>query len=214
LVLKRPHDLTHCGQKILPVCYFAKTDAARTPILPFVYLTKKGSAMRKIVASSLAVTTLFALSACGAEPTTTQTDSSASTSETAPAAAASTPKPAPEPAPEPEVTPASFAELTGDASAGEKLFIKCKTCHVIEDGVNRVGPHLYGVVGRVAGGVEGFNYSKANAQSGVTWSGETLFEFLEAPQTYMKGTRMAFPGIKDARQRADLIAYLEANGEV
>ena len=160
--------------------------------------------MRKIVASSLAVTTLFALSACGAEPTSTQTDSPASTSETAPAAAA----------PEPEITPASFAELTGDAAAGEKLFIKCKTCHVIEDGVNRVGPHLYGIVGRVAGGVEGFNYSKANAQSGITWSGETLFEFLEAPQTYMKGTRMAFPGIKDAQERADLIAYLEANGEV
>ncbi|MGB3710776.1 MAG: cytochrome c family protein, partial [Erythrobacter sp.] len=90
----------------------------------------------------------------------------------------------------------------------------CKTCHVLEEGENRVGPHLYGVVGREAGSVEGFNYSDANANSGITWNEDVLFEYLENPQEYLPGTRMAFPGIRDAQERADLIAYLDANGEV
>lgn len=162
--------------------------------------------MRQIIATSIAATSLLALAACGGQQEAPAEETAAAPAEEA--------APAPAPEPEPEMTEVAYADLTGDAAAGEKVFIKCKTCHVLEEGQNRVGPHLYGVVGREAGSVEGFNYSTANSESGITWTKDVLFDYLEAPQTYLKGTRMAFPGIKDAQERADLIAYLEANGEV
>ncbi|MDJ0979624.1 MAG: cytochrome c family protein [Erythrobacter sp.] len=112
------------------------------------------------------------------------------------------------------MTEVAYADLTGDAAAGKTAFAKCMACHVQEERVNRVGPHLYGVVGRVAGSVEGFNFTPANSGSGNTWTKDVLFEYLEAPQEYLKGTRMAFPGIKDPQERADLIEYLEVNGEI
>ncbi len=104
---------------------------------------------------------------------------------------------------------ASYASLTGDAAKGEKIFAQCKACHVAEPGVNRVGPSLHGVVGRTAGSIAGFNYSKANKGSGVTWTEEVLFTYLEAPQKFMPGTRMAFAGLKKPQDRADVIAYLK-----
>ncbi|MGB3806013.1 MAG: cytochrome c family protein [Erythrobacter sp.] len=159
--------------------------------------------MKKLFASAVAMTSLVALSACGGGNDDAADDT----------AATETPA-TPEPAAEPEMTDVAFSELEGDASAGETVFVKCKTCHVLEEGENRVGPHLYGVVGREAGSVEGFNYSDANANSGITWNEDVLFEYLENPQEYLPGTRMAFPGIRDAQERADLIAYLDANGEV
>ncbi len=161
--------------------------------------------MRKSLLSSLALGSLVAVSACGG-----QADQNASSE---PAATEAAPAPAPA-APEPAVEEVAYADLTGDAAAGQKVFIKCQTCHVLEEGQNKVGPHLEGVVGRTAGSVEGFNYSTANADSGIVWSKDILFEYLENPQEYIPGTRMAFPGIKDAQERADLIEYLAANGEV
>jgi cytochrome c len=104
---------------------------------------------------------------------------------------------------------ASLASLTGDAAKGEKVFAQCKACHVVEPGVNRVGPSLHGVVGRTAGSIAGFNYSKANKESGVTWNAEVLFTYLEAPQKFMPGTRMAFGGLKNPQDRADVIAFLK-----
>lgn len=164
--------------------------------------------MRKIVLSTVALTSLVALSACGESPASQDAAAEPeATAETETAEAAEPEAPA-----EPEVA-LTFADLTGDASAGETVFIKCKTCHLMEEGRNGVGPSLYGVVGREAGSMEGFNYSDANANSGVTWTPEVLFEYLEAPRDFMPGTRMAFPGIADAQERADLIAYLETNGE-
>lgn len=165
--------------------------------------------MRQFIATSIAATSLLALAACGGQQQAPAEETAAAPAEATPAEAAPV-----EAAPEAEVVEVAYADMTGDAAAGGKVFVKCKTCHVLEDGVNRVGPHLYGVVGREAGSVDGFNYSTANSESGITWSKDILFEYLEAPQTYLKGTRMAFPGIKDAQERADLIAYLEANGEV
>jgi cytochrome c len=85
---------------------------------------------------------------------------------------------------------------------------------LLEDGKNGVGPCLHGVVGRAAGSIGGFNYSEANAISGITWMPELLFEYLESPSDCMPGTRRAFSGIKDTQERVDLIVYLEANGEV
>jgi cytochrome c len=104
---------------------------------------------------------------------------------------------------------ASYASFTGDAAKGEKVFAQCKACHVAEAGKNRVGPSLWAVVGRTAGTIPGFTYSKANKDSGVTWSEDVLFTYLEAPQKFMPGTRMAFAGLKKPQDRADVIAYLK-----
>lgn len=104
------------------------------------------------------------------------------------------------------------AGLTGDPEAGRRVFARCRTCHVLDQGVNRVGPSLYGIFGREAGTVEGFRYSDANSNSGITWSQEVMFEYLENPREYMPGTIMAFPGLRGEQDRADVIAYITANG--
>jgi cytochrome c len=111
------------------------------------------------------------------------------------------------------MTDVAFADLTGDASAGETVFAQCRTCHLVEEGMNGVGPSLHGVVGREAGAIDGFNYSDANANSDITWTPEVLFEYLEAPREYLPGTRMAFPGLKDPQDRVDVIAYLDQTDE-
>ena len=102
---------------------------------------------------------------------------------------------------------------SADVAAGEKVFALCRSCHVLEDGVNRVGPSLYKVVGRKSGSVAGFSYSDANKNSGVTWTTDVLFKYLEDPKGFMPGTKMAFPGIKDAQDRANLVAYLESQSK-
>lgn len=107
-----------------------------------------------------------------------------------------------------------IAGLTGDPAAGRRVFVRCQTCHVIEEGVNRTGPSLYGIFGRTAGTVEGFRYSNANANSGVVWDAENMFEYLENPRAFIPGTIMAFPGIRSAQERADVIAYIKDNGGV
>ncbi|QLC22464.1 cytochrome c family protein [Parasphingopyxis sp. CP4] len=106
-----------------------------------------------------------------------------------------------------------FAEFTGDAAAGETVFSQCRACHVVDPGVNRTGPTLHNIVGAEAGQIDGFNYTDANANSGIVWTPEKLFQYLERPQRIIPGTRMAFAGLSDPQDRADLIAYLEANSE-
>ncbi len=106
----------------------------------------------------------------------------------------------------------AYASLTGDAASGKSAFIQCRTCHVVDPGMNRVGPSLANIVGREAGTVPGFNYSKANAESGITWTEEKLFQFLEKPQRVIPKTRMIFAGMPDAQKRADIIAYLKNPG--
>lgn len=95
----------------------------------------------------------------------------------------------------------------GDAAAGEKVFGKCKTCHKI-DGKDGTGPHLNGVVGRDVASVEGFSYSSSMAEVAGTWTPEELNAFLVAPKKDVAGTKMSFAGLKDAQDRADVIAYL------
>ena len=97
----------------------------------------------------------------------------------------------------------------GDSAAGEKVFAQCKTCHVAEKGVNRVGPSLYGLVGRHSGITPGYKYSAANLNSGVVWNEPTLYKYLEAPMKFMPGTKMSFGGLKKPQDRADVIAYLK-----
>ena len=103
----------------------------------------------------------------------------------------------------------SLALAQGDAAEGEKVFNKCKACHVADEAQNRVGPHLVGLFGRQAGNVEGFKYSDAMKESGITWSEETIAEYIADPRGYIKGNRMAFVGLKDDEDIANLIAYLK-----
>lgn len=176
--------------------------------------------MRVLTLSGLTFAALFT-AACGgadkpAETTAAQSpaveapaapvaEAAVPTAEAAPVAAPAPPAPAAA-APAAAVT---YAALTGDAAKGEKVFAQCKACHVAEAGKNRVGPSLWALVGRTAGMIPGFNYSKANKASGVIWSEDVLFTYLEAPAKFMPGTRMAFGGLKNAQDRADVIAYLK-----
>ncbi len=103
----------------------------------------------------------------------------------------------------------SSASLAADAEAGKKAFSKCAVCHSPEAGVTRVGPSLFGVIGRKSATLPGFNYSTAMKEYDVTWSADTLNTYLAAPMQVVKGTKMTFPGIKDETERANIIAYLE-----
>jgi cytochrome c len=107
---------------------------------------------------------------------------------------------------------AKFVDFKGDPAVGEAAFAECKACHVIDPGVNRMGPSLHGVVGRKAGSLDGFHYSPAMRASGITWSEAKLFEFLESPRRVVPGTAMSYAGMSDPQKRADVIAYLKANG--
>jgi cytochrome c len=101
----------------------------------------------------------------------------------------------------------AFAE--GDAEAGKKVFSQCVACHRAEEGKNLIGPSLYGVYGRPAASVAEFNYSPAMKNAKITWDDASLDKYLEAPMQVVKGGRMAFPGIKNKKQRDDVIAYLK-----
>lgn len=106
---------------------------------------------------------------------------------------------------------ASQAE-TGDPEAGEIVFQKCSGCHQIGAGAaHRIGPHLNGVFGRVAASHADFRYSKSFQRAGaggLEWHADTLDVFLENPRAMTSGTRMSFRGLKDAKDRRDLIAYM------
>jgi len=110
-----------------------------------------------------------------------------------------------------DVKDAAGAQLTGDATAGARVWRQCQTCHATEAGVNKVGPSLHAILGRKAGTVEGFRYSAANKDSGIVWTEQELYAYLENPRAKVPGTTMSFVGVKDSRQRADLIAYLKTH---
>ncbi|KAJ8088883.1 iso-1-cytochrome c [Marasmius tenuissimus] len=99
----------------------------------------------------------------------------------------------------------------GDASKGAGLFkTRCAQCHTLGAGEpNKVGPNLHGLFGRKSGQVEGFSYTAANVNKGVTWDEETLFEYLENPKKYIPGTKMAFTGLKKEKDRNDLITHMK-----
>lgn len=104
----------------------------------------------------------------------------------------------------------AFAE-DGDVKKGEKVFKRCKACHKVEDGKNAIGPHLFGIIDRKVAAIGDFKYSKAMvayAEGDAVWDTARLDAFLTKPKKEVKGTKMAFAGLKKESQRADLIAYL------
>lgn len=105
------------------------------------------------------------------------------------------------------IAAAPAAGMAADAEAGKTVFNKCKACHQVDK--NGVGPHLGSVVGRKAGSVEGYNYSEALKNSGITWDNAALDKWLQGPSKDVPGTKMIFAGVKDATDRANLIAYLD-----
>jgi cytochrome c len=109
---------------------------------------------------------------------------------------------------------ATGALAEGDAAAGETVFKKCTACHNFDPAQKRVGPHLVGIIGRKAASVEGFAYSevmKTKGTEGVVWDEATLGTYLKDPKAFAKGTKMAFAGIKDDTDLANLIAYLKSD---
>ena len=102
----------------------------------------------------------------------------------------------------------------GDAASGEKIFKKCAACHSInKGGKNNIGPALYNVVGRKIGGVDGYKYSKALATYGKEWNFEELNGFLIKPAKWIKGTKMAYAGLRKEKERASVIKYLNQNSD-
>lgn len=100
----------------------------------------------------------------------------------------------------------------GDAAKGEKVFNKCKACHVADAETNRVGPHLKGLIGRKIASVEGYKYSDdmiAFGAANPVWDDATFLKYIENPKASVPKTKMAFPGLKKEDERADLLAYLK-----
>ncbi|HZC96763.1 MAG TPA: cytochrome c family protein [Bradyrhizobium sp.] len=102
------------------------------------------------------------------------------------------------------------AALAADPAAGEKIFkTQCGICHAVAAGENRIGPTLFGVVGRRAGSVPGFNYTADHKKLDITWDAAILDKYLTNPRAMVPDTSMVYAGLKNDAERADLIAYLE-----
>jgi cytochrome c len=102
----------------------------------------------------------------------------------------------------------------GDLSHGEKVFKKCSACHIVaKGGKNKIGPALYGIVGKASAVSEGYSYSKALKAHGKNWSFEELNAYLLKPQAHIKGTKMAFAGLRKDKDRASVILYLNSQSD-
>jgi len=95
-----------------------------------------------------------------------------------------------------------------DVEAGKTIFNRCKACHSDKAGENKIGPSLYGVVGRPSASIAGFKYSEAMTNAKLTWDAATLDKWLTKPSELVKGTKMAFPGLANQADRDNVIAYL------
>ena len=105
----------------------------------------------------------------------------------------------------------TIAAASGDAKAGEAVYARCVACHALA--YDRTGPRHCGLFGRRAGSVKGFDYSAAMKKSSIVWNEKTLDMFLADPAKTVPGTAMGYAGVKDNKERADLIAYLKQANE-
>ncbi|MDO8802457.1 cytochrome c family protein [Phenylobacterium sp.] len=159
--------------------------------------------MRRLALTLAATVAVIGLSACGKSG-----ESSSGETATAPAPAA-----APEPTDAEKqallaALPAPYN--SGDLTNGKKVFAICKSCHtLVPGGANMTGPNLHGMFGRKPGTAEGYKYSDVVKAATFTWDAEHLDQWLTSPKTFMPGTKMTFMGVKDAKDRTDLIAYLK-----
>ena len=120
-----------------------------------------------------------------------------------------------------EITSASSGTGSGDIMAllvsasvtdGEKVFKKCAACHsIVQGGANKIGPALWGVLGRKAGSISDYKYSKSMVTFGKSWSVEEVNGFLKKPKDWVNGTKMSFAGLKNAKDRAAVILYMNKN---
>ena len=112
-----------------------------------------------------------------------------------------------------ESTEIPFSELVmnGDSTKGKKAFGKCKSCHKLADGENGIGPHLFKIIDRDVASVPDFDYSNALLEIAGKWDQESLANFLSNPKKYAEGTKMNFSGLKKAKDRANLVKFLEEN---
>ena len=102
----------------------------------------------------------------------------------------------------------------GDVASGEKIFKKCAACHsIVKGGKNKIGPALYNVVGRQVGGVSDYKYSKALATYDKMWTFKELNGFLIKPAKWIKGTKMAYAGLRKEKDRASIIKYLNQSSD-
>ena len=105
----------------------------------------------------------------------------------------------------------STSATAADLKAGKKIFKKCKACHSLKAGKKKVGPSLNDVLGKKAAQVKGFKYSKAMKKADITWDDATLDAYLTKPKKFLKGTKMAFVGLKKRKDRDNVVAYIKAN---
>ena len=158
----------------------------------------------RIAAPLLVLTSLAALlCGCGKSQETGQTGET-----TTPAASSA-------PAPTPDQVKAMLASLpppysTGDIANGQTKFGQCRACHTPEQGgPNMTGPNLWGVFGRKAGSLDGFNYSDGLKNSGIVWDAAKIDQWIADPRAVVPDTRMSFLGLKDPKDRVDVVAYLK-----
>lgn len=104
---------------------------------------------------------------------------------------------------------ATAAQAAGDVEKGKQVFKQCALCHTNEPGKNKIGPSLFGVVGRKAGTISNFSYTDAMKNSGKVWTPQELDTYLTDPRKVVPGTKMIFPGLKNEADRQNVIAYLE-----
>lgn len=143
----------------------------------------------------------LALAGCGGDPGS----QSAQSADAAPAAVADAPSP-------PEDPELAAMIANADLNRGKVQYFQCRACHGLkpEAEPGKIGPTLHDVVGRRAGGVPGYNYSDAVARSGITWTVEQIDKWLERPSEFLPGNKMVFVGVKKRQDRANIIAYIQA----
>ena len=155
---------------------------------------------------SIALACMMTLAACGGggEPAQPQGDSPQGES----AAAMEAPAAAEAPAADAELA-ARIA--SADVERGKVLFLQCRACHslVPETEPGKIGPTLYGVIGRPAGSVANYDYSQAVLESGITWTPEQIDRWLARPSEFLPGNKMVFVGVQDPQDRANIIAFIQ-----